>query len=65
VTKKGSWSECYKDIAIKPKPDSSLASDMAAGDSPAQMPSGMEAREGDSGDGRAGSPVNKVRIYPG
>jgi len=65
VTKKGSWSECYKDIAIKPKPDSSLASDMAAGDSPAQMPSGMESHERDSGDGQASSQENKVRIYPG
>ena len=65
VTKKGSWSECYKDIAIKPKPDSSLASDMAAGDSPDPQSSGMEYQKRDGGDGQAGTPVNKVRIYPG
>ena len=64
VTKKGSWSECHKDIAIKPRPGSSLAPDQAALDSPAEQPSERETREGDGTDGQASSREKKVRIYP-
>jgi len=67
VTKKGSLAECYKDIAIKPRPDSSLAPDLAALDSPAaaEQPPGMASREGDGSDGQASTPEDRVRIYPG
>ena len=65
VTKKGSWSECYKDIAIKPKPDSSLTSDLPVGDKPAQQPSERESHQSNFGDGQISSPKRKVRIYPG
>jgi hypothetical protein len=65
VTKKGSWAECHKDIAIKPRPDSSLAPDLAALDSPAPQASGVESREGDGSDGQAGPPEDRIRIYPG
>jgi hypothetical protein len=65
VTKKGSWSECYKDIAIKPRPDSSLAPDLAGGDSPAPQASERESQEGELSDGQASSPENRIRIYPG
>jgi PKD repeat protein len=65
VTKKGSWSECDKDIAIKPKPDSSLTSDLPVGDKPAQQPSERDSHQSNFGDGQISSPKRKVRIYPG
>jgi len=65
VTKGDYAEECHKDIAIKATPDSSLTSDLAAGDSPDPQSSGMEYQKRDGGDGQAGTPVNKVRIYPG
>jgi len=66
VTRPGSWDRCYKDIAIKPKPDSSRIPDRSISDSLVQLnESGMESHERDSGDGQASSRENKVRIYPG
>jgi PKD repeat protein len=64
VTKEGCRDECHKDIAINPEPDSSLSSDLAAVDSPAEKPSGTESHERD-GDGQVGSSERKIRIYPG
>jgi PKD repeat protein len=65
VTGAGCWDECYKDIAIKSTPESSLASDLAALNSPAEHPSRMLSPQGDSGNGQAGSQVSRLRIYPG
>jgi hypothetical protein len=65
VTKKGSWSECYKDIAIKPRPDSSLTPDLPVDDSPAPQASERESQEGDGSDGQASMPEDRIRIYPG
>ena len=66
VSRPGFWEECYKDIAIKPKPNSSRIPDQSISDSLVQLnESGMESHERDSGDGQVGSPVNRVRIYPG
>jgi hypothetical protein len=64
VTKKGSWSTCYKDIAIKPRPGPSLTSDLADGYSLAQQPPGMESLEKNAGDVQA-STERRIRIYPG
>jgi hypothetical protein len=63
VTKRGSWKECCKEIAISP--ECNRTSDLSAGDSSVQRRSRWKSEERDFVDGLCNVQEGKVRIYPG